>query len=55
MAKETNKDYSSEKEKSQKEKQKERDQLMKKFLAKGGKIEKIPYKVTKDQLKKGQW
>ena len=55
MAKEINKDYSSEKGKTEKEKQKERDELMKKFLAKGGKIEKIPYRVTKEQLKKGQW
>ena len=54
MARELNKDYSSNKEKTQKEKQKERDELMKKFLAKGGKIEKIPYKVTKEQLRRGK-
>ena len=54
MARELNKDYSSSKGKTQKEKQKERDELMKKFLAKGGKIEKIPYKITKEMLKRGQ-
>ena len=41
-------------EKSKEEKKKEREKLMKKFLAKGGKIEKIPYSVTKEILKRGQ-
>ena len=30
------------------------DKMMKDFLAKGGKIQKVPYKVTKDQLKRGK-
>ena len=34
--------------------QKERDRMMKELLAKGGKIEKIPYRVTKEMLKRGQ-
>jgi len=37
---------------SPEEKQRELDELMKKFLEKGGKIEKLPaHKPTKDQLK----
>ena len=42
--------YKPEEEKDKK--RKEREKLMKKFLAKGGKIEKIPYSVTKEQLKR---
>jgi len=39
-------------EKTPEEKQRELDELMKKFLEKGGKIEKLPaHKPTKDQLK----
>ena len=39
-------------EKTPQEKQRELDEKMKKFLAKGGKIEKCePMKPTKDQLK----
>jgi hypothetical protein len=41
-------------EKSPLEKQKELDDMMQKFLAKGGKVQKVPYKVTKDQLKRGK-
>jgi len=41
-------------EEKKEKKRKERKELMKKFLAKGGKIEKIPYKVTKEMLKRGQ-
>ena len=42
-------------EEKKEKKAKERKELMKKFLAKGGKIEKIPYSVTKEQLKRGQF
>tara|TARA_Y100000758_G_C15749282_1_gene311435 strand:- start:29 stop:166 length:138 start_codon:yes stop_codon:yes gene_type:complete len=41
-------------EEKKEKKAKERKELMKKFLAKGGKIEKIPYSVTKEMLKRGQ-
>ena len=41
-------------EEKKEKKRKERKELMKKFLAKGGKIEKIPYKVTKEMLIRGQ-
>jgi hypothetical protein len=34
--------------------QKERDRMMKEFLAKGGKVEKIPPNITKEMLKRGQ-
>ena len=34
--------------------QEERDRLMKEFLAKGGKIEKIKPKITKQMLEKGK-
>jgi|TARA_B100001013_G_scaffold164035_1_gene98141 hypothetical protein len=42
-------------EEKKEKKKKEREELMKKFLAKGGKVEKIPYSVTKEQLKRGQF
>jgi hypothetical protein len=48
-----NRAYSSGKE-DKKTTQEDRDRMMKEFLAKGGKIEKVPYKVTKDQLKRGK-
>ena len=35
--------------------QEERDRLMKEFLAKGGKVEKIPSKVTKQMLERGKF
>ena len=41
-------------EKTKEEKKKEREKLMKKFLAKGGKVEKIPPNITKEMLKRGQ-
>jgi|TARA_B100000959_G_scaffold274848_1_gene327311 hypothetical protein len=49
-----NRVYSSGKEEDKKTTQEDRDRMMKEFLAKGGKIEKVPYKVTKDQLKRGK-
>ena len=42
-------------EEKKEKKKKEREELMKKFLAKGGKVEKIPYSVTKAQQKRGQF
>jgi hypothetical protein len=50
-----NRAYSSDKEeRSPEQKQKELDEMMKKFLEKGGKVEKVPYKVTKEMLRKGR-
>ena len=52
-----NRNYSSTKEnegKSPDERRKENEELMKKFLAKGGKIQKIPSKVTKEMLRRGK-
>jgi len=40
-------------EKSSEEKKAEQERLMKEFLAKGGKIEKIPYGVTNQDMGKG--
>ena len=44
-----NRNYNTDKE-QKKSTQEERDRLMKEFLAKGGKIEKIPSKVTKQMI-----
>jgi|TARA_B100001559_G_C16428098_1_gene588489 hypothetical protein len=41
-------------EEKKEQKAKERKELMKKFLAKGGKIEKVPPNITKEMLKRGQ-
>ena len=49
-----NKHYASGKE-EKKSTPKDRDRLMKEFLAKGGKIEKIPSKVTKQMIEKGKF
>jgi hypothetical protein len=49
-----NKNYSPDKE-HKKSTQEERDRLMKEFLAKGGKVEKIPSKVTKQMLERGKF
>jgi len=38
-----------------KAKEEAKKNMWKKFYAKGGVIEKIPYRVTKEQLNKGQW
>ena len=35
--------------------QEERDRLMKEFLAKGGKIEKVKSRITKQLLEKGKY
>ena len=35
--------------------QKERDRLMQEFLAKGGKIEKVKSRITKQLLEKGKY
>jgi len=48
-----NKNYSTDKE-EKKTTQEERDRMLKEFLAKGGKIQKIPSKVTKQMLEKGK-
>jgi len=48
-----NKNYSADKE-EKKTTQEERDRMLKEFLAKGGKIQKIPSKVTKQMLEKGK-
>ena len=42
-------------EKTPEEKQKELDERMKEFLAKGGKVQKIPSKITKQMLEKGKF
>ena len=49
-----NRNYNTGKE-EKKSTQEERDRLMKEFLAKGGKIEKIPSKVTKQMIEKGKF
>ena len=38
---------------SPEEKRKEHERLMKEFLAKGGKIERIPYGVTNMEMRSG--
>ena len=53
MAIDIKRHYNSDKE-EKKTTPEERDRMMKEFLAKGGKIEKIPYKVTKEMLKRGK-
>ena len=49
-----NRNYNPDKE-QKKSTQEERDRLMKEFLAKGGKVEKIPSKVTKQMLERGKF
>ena len=49
-----NRNYGSNKE-VKKSTQEERDRLMKEFLAKGGKIEKISSTVTKQMLERGKF
>ena len=49
-----NRNYGFNKEKK-KTSQEERDRLMAKFLAKGGKIEKVKSKITKLMLDKGKF
>ena len=48
-----NRNYSTSKE-DKKSSQEERDRLMKEFLAKGGKVQKIPSKDTKQMLERGK-
>ena len=49
-----NRNYNTGKE-EKKSTQEERDRMMKEFLAKGGKIQKIPSNVTKQMLEKGKF
>ena len=49
-----NRNYNSNKE-LKKSTQEERDRLMKEFLAKGGKIEKVPSNITKQALDRGKF
>ena len=49
-----NKNYSKDKE-EKKTTPEERDRMMKDFLAKGGKVEKIPSKITKQMLERGKF
>ena len=49
-----NRNYNSDKE-EKKTPQEERDRLMKEFLAKGGKVKKIPSKVSKQMLEQGKF
>ena len=49
-----NKHYESGKE-EKKSTQEDRDRLIKEFLAKGGKIEKIPSRVTRQTLERGKF
>ena len=49
-----NRNYGFNKEKK-KTSHEERNRLMKEFLAKGGKVEKIPSKITKQLLEKGKY
>ena len=49
-----NRNYNTEKE-QKKSTQEDRDRLMKEFLAKGGKIQKIPSNVTKQMIEKGKF
>ena len=53
MAIDIKRHYNSDKE-EKKTTQEERDRLMKEFLAKGGKVQKIPSKVTKQMLERGK-
>tara|TARA_Y100001970_G_C14214085_1_gene848635 strand:+ start:734 stop:901 length:168 start_codon:yes stop_codon:yes gene_type:complete len=48
-------DYSADKPEDLKAKEKEKKDMWKRFFSKGGVIEKVPYRVTKEQLKKGKW
>ena len=41
-------------EKTPEEKQRELDEKMKQFLAKGGKVEKVKSKITKQMLERGK-
>ena len=52
-----NRNYSTSKEgfKTPEEKQEELNKAMKEFLAKGGKVQKIPSKITKQMLEKGKF
>ena len=49
-----NRNYGTNKE-EKKSTQEERDRMMKEFLAKGGKIQKIPSNVTKQMIEKGKF
>ena len=49
-----NRNYNTDKE-QKKSTQEERDRMMKEFLAKGGKIQKIPSNVTKQMIEKGKF
>ena len=49
-----NRAYSSGKE-DKKTTQEDRDRMMKEFLAKGGKVEKVPSKITKQMLERGKF
>ena len=49
-----NRNYNSSK-KEKKTPQEERDRLMKEFLAKGGKIEKVASSITKQMLERGKF
>jgi len=49
-----NRNYNTDKE-QKKSTQEDRDRLMKEFLAKGGKIQKIPSNVTKQMIEKGKF
>ena len=49
-----NRNYGTNKE-EKKSTQEERDRLMAEFLAKGGKIQKIPSNVTKQMIEKGKF
>ena len=49
-----NRNYSPNKE-GKKSTQEERDRLMQEFLAKGGKIEKVKSRITKQLLEKGKY
>ena len=52
-----NRNYSTSKESSKtpEEKQRELDKAMKEFLAKGGKVQKIPSNITKAMVEKGKF
>ena len=49
-----NRNYNPNKE-QKKSTQEDRDRLMKEFLAKGGKIKKIPSRVTRQTLERGKF
>ena len=50
-----NRAYSTDKEEQPpQEKQRKRDELMKQFLEKGGKVEKVESKITKQMLERGK-